>query len=119
MLYHNQVELRMKQPIIGDSSTTVLANVKATLDTQHIKVLGNPYQPIADSSSALFIDRLSNQIQPSEVELILPRPKIQESKSVILADVRQTLDTSRTHVVIPPPRQSTVKSSSELYFTTR
>jgi hypothetical protein len=108
------VEIRMRQPIIGDSSTTLFANVKATLDTQHIKVLGNPYQPIADSSSALIIDTLSGRIQPSEVELILPRPHIKESTSVLLADVRQTLDTSQTHVVIPPSIQYPVKSSSQL-----
>ncbi|CAF3449488.1 unnamed protein product [Rotaria socialis] len=108
------VELRMRQPIIGESSTTVFANVKATLDTQHIKVLGNPYQTIEDSSSAIMLDTLSEQLQPSEVELILPRPQIQESKSVIYADVRPTLDTSQTHIVIPPPIQYPVKSSSEL-----
>jgi hypothetical protein len=108
------VELRMKQPVIADSSTTLFANVKATLDTQHIKVLGNPYQPMGDSSSALIIDTVSQKIQPSEVELILPRPHIQESTSVVLADVRATLDTSQTHVVIPPPIQYPVKSSSEL-----
>jgi hypothetical protein len=108
------VELRMRQPVIADSSTTLFANVKATLDTQQIKMLGNPYQPIEDSSSALLIDTLSQQIQPSEVELILPRPQIQESTSVVLADVRPTLDTSRTHVVIPPPIQYPVKSSSQL-----
>ncbi|UJR28306.1 hypothetical protein I4U23_009551 [Adineta vaga] len=108
------VEIRMRQPILGDSSTTLIANVKATLDTQQIKVLGNPYQPMGESSSALTIDTGSNQVQPSEVELILPRPHVQESTSVVLADVRQTLDTSQTHVVIPPPLQYPVKSSSEL-----
>lgn len=108
------VEIRMRQPIIADSSTTLIANVKATLDTQHVQVLGNPYQPMAESSSALIIDTLSQQVQPSEVELILPRPHVQESKSVILADVRPTLDTSQTHVVIPPPIQYPVRSSSEL-----
>jgi hypothetical protein len=108
------VEIRMKQPHIADSSSTLLANVKATLDTQQIKMLGSPYQPIEDSSSALIIDTLSGQIQPSEVELILPRPKIQESTSVVLADVRPTLDTSQTHIVIAPPIQYPVKSSSEL-----
>ena len=108
------VEIRMKQPIIADSSTTLLANVKATLDTHHIQMLGNPYQPIEDSSSAIVLDTLSQQVQPSEVELILPRPQIRESRSVVLADVRQTLDTSQTHVVIAPPIQSPVKSSSQL-----
>jgi hypothetical protein len=108
------VEIRMKQPMIADSSTTLLANVKATLDTQQIKVLGSPYQPMGESSSALIIDSLSRQVQPSEVELILPRPQIQESTSVVLADVRPTLDTSQTHVVIPPPIHYPVKSSSEL-----
>ncbi|CAF4405961.1 unnamed protein product, partial [Adineta steineri] len=34
------VELRMKQPIIGDSSTTLLANVKPTIDTQQIQIFG-------------------------------------------------------------------------------
>ena len=108
------VEIRMRQPIIADSSSTVLANVKATLDTQHIQMLGNPYQPMEESSSALIIDTLSGKVQPSEVELILPRPQIRDSTSVVLADVRQTLDTSQTHVVIPPPVQYPVKSSSEL-----
>ena len=108
------VEIRMKQPIIADSSTTVLANVKATLETRNIQMLGNPYQPIEDSSSAIILDTLSQQVQPSEVELILPRPQIRESRSVVLADVRQTLDTSQTHVVIAPPIQSPVKSSSQL-----
>lgn len=108
------VELRMKQPIIADSSTTLFANVKATLDTQQVKMLGNPYQPMEESSSALIIDTLSQKVQPSEVELILPRPKIQESTSVVLADVRPTLDTSQTHVVVAPPIQYPVKSSSEL-----
>jgi hypothetical protein len=108
------VEIRMRQPVIGDSSTTLLANVKATLDTQHIKMLGNPYQPMEESSSALIIDTGSEKLQPSEVELILPRPQIRESTSVVLADVRPTLDTSQTHVVIPPPIQYPVKSSSEL-----
>jgi hypothetical protein len=108
------VEIRMRQPIIGDSSTTLFANVKATLDTQGIKVLGNAYQPNEDSSSALIIDTVSDQIQPSEVELILPRPRIQESTSVVFADVRPTLDTSQTHVVIPPPLKHPVKSSSQL-----
>ena len=108
------VEIRMKQPIIGESSTTVLANVKATLDTQHIQVLGNQYQTAQDSSSAIIIDTLASQVQPSEVELILPRPQVRESSSVILADVRPTLDTSQTHVVIAPPIQSPVKSSSQL-----
>ena len=107
------VEIRMRQPVMADSSTTVFANVKATLDTQHIQMLGNPYQPMAESSSALIIDTVSDRIQP-EVELILPRPHVQESRSVVLADVRQTLDTSQTHVVIPPPIQYPVKSSSEL-----
>ena len=107
------VEIRMRQPVIADSSTTLLANVKATLDTQHIQMLGNPYQPMAESSSALIIDTVSDRIQP-EVELILPRPHVQESTSVVLADVRPTLDTSQTHVVIPPPIQYPVKSSSEL-----
>jgi hypothetical protein len=108
------IELRMRQPIIGDSSSTLVANVKATLDTQQIKVFGNPYQPIEDSSSAIILDTLSAQIQPSEVELILPRPQIRDSTSVIRADIRPTLDTSQTHVVIAPPIQSTVKSSSQL-----
>jgi hypothetical protein len=108
------VEIRMRQPFIADSSTTVLANVKATLDTQQIKMLGNPYQPMAESSSALIIDTVSGKLQPSEVELILPRPQIRESTSVVFADVRPTLDTSQTHVVIPPPIQYPVKSSSEL-----
>jgi hypothetical protein len=108
------VEIRMRQPVIADSSTTVLANVKATLDTQQIKMLGNPYQPMAESSSALTIDTVSGKLQPSEVELILPRPQIRESTSVVFADVRPTLDTSQTHVVIPPPIQYPVKSSSEL-----
>jgi hypothetical protein len=108
------VELRMRQPIIADSSTTLFANVKATLDTQHIKVLGNPYQPMEDSSSAILLDTLSEQFHPSEVELILPRPQIRESTSVVLADVRATLDTSQTRVVIPPPLQAPVKSSSQL-----
>ncbi|CAF2499044.1 unnamed protein product [Rotaria sp. Silwood2] len=108
------VELRMKQPIIGESSTTVFAHVKATLDTQQIKVLGNPYQAMEESSSALILDNVSKQLQPSEVELILPRPQIQESTSVVFADVRPTIDTSQTHVVIPPPIQYPVKSSSEL-----
>ncbi|CAF4276854.1 unnamed protein product, partial [Rotaria magnacalcarata] len=72
------VELRMRQPIIGESSTTVFANVKATLDTQHIKVLGNPYQTVEHSSSAIMLDTVPEQLQPSEVELILPRPQIQE-----------------------------------------
>ena len=110
----NPVEIRMRQPIIADSSTTLLANVKATLDTQSIKMLGNPYQPMQDSSSAITIDTLSQQVQPSEVELILPRPRVQESSSVVFADVRQTLDTSQTRVVVPPPIHSTVKSSSQL-----
>ncbi|CAF1685799.1 unnamed protein product, partial [Adineta ricciae] len=108
------VEIRMRQPIIGDSSTTLIANVKATLDTQQVKVLGNPYQPMEESSSALIIDTVANHVQPSEVELILPRPHVQDSTSVVLADVRPTLDTSQTHVVIPPPIQYPVKSSSEL-----
>ncbi|CAF0775682.1 unnamed protein product [Adineta steineri] len=108
------VEIRLRQPIIGESSTTLLANVKATLDTQQIKVLGNQYQPMQESSSALFIDTVSNQIQPSEVELILPRPHIQESTSVVFADVRPTLDTSQTHIVYPQPIQYPVKSSSQL-----
>ncbi|CAF0743307.1 unnamed protein product [Adineta steineri] len=108
------VEIRLRQPIIGESSTTLLANVKATLDTQQIKVLGNQYQPMQESSSALFIDTVSNQIQPSEVELILPRPHIQESTSVVFADVRPTLDTSQTHIVFPQPIQYPVKSSSQL-----
>ena len=108
------VEIRMKQPIIADSSTTLVANVKATLDTQQITMLGNPYQPMAESSSALIIDTLSQKVQPSEVELILPRPQVRDSTSVIFADVRPTLDTSQTHVVIPPPVQYPVKSSSEL-----
>lgn len=108
------VEIRMKQPMIGESSTTVVANVKATLDTKNIKVLGNPYQPVEESSSAIVLDTVSTQNQPSEVELILPRPHIQDSKSVLIADVRPTLDTSQTHVVIAPSIQSPVKSSSQL-----
>lgn len=108
------VEIRLRQPVIADSSTTLLANVKATLDTHQITMLGNPYQPMEESSSALIIDTLSGRVQPSEVELILPRPQVRDSRSVVLADVRQTLDTSQTHVVVPPPVQYPVKSSSEL-----
>ncbi|CAF3636008.1 unnamed protein product [Rotaria sordida] len=108
------VEIRMRQPIIGESSTTLFANVRATLDTQQIKVLGNPYQAMEESSSALILDTVSEKLQPSEVELILPRPQVQESTSVVLADIRPTLDTSQTHVVIPPPIQYPVKSSSQL-----
>lgn len=111
------VELRLKQPTIADSSTTLLANVKATLDTQHIQRLGQPTQPIEQSSSAILIETQQEDIQPSEVELILPRPRVQESTSVVLADVRPTLDTSQTHVVLPPqPTQPPVKSSSEITF---
>ena len=111
------VELRLKQPTIADSSTTLLANVKATLDTQHAQRLGPPSQPIEQSSSAILIETQKENIQPSEVELILPRPRVQESTSVVLADVRPTLDTSQTHVVLPPPpSQPPVKSSSEIIF---
>ncbi len=106
----------MRQPVIADSSTTLLANVKATLDTQQIQRLGQPFQPFEQSSSAILLETKSEEIQPSEVELILPRPRIQESTSVLLADVRPTLDTSQTHVVIPPPFQPPVKSSSEIIF---
>ena len=107
------VELRMKQPTIADSSTTILANVKATLDTQQIQRLGNLSQPLEHSSSAISFEAKTKNIQPSEVELILPRPQIQESTSVLLAEIRPTLDTSQTHMVIPPPLQSPVKSSSQ------
>jgi hypothetical protein len=110
------VEIRMRQPIIADSSTTILANVKPTFDTQQIQVLGNRYQLIEHNSSAILFETQSEQIQPSEVELILPRPQIQESTSVMLANIRPTLDTSQTHIVIPPPFQSPIKSSSEIIF---
>jgi hypothetical protein len=108
------VEIRMKQPIIGESSTTLLANVKATLDTQNIQRLGKQYQPLEHSSSAISFETKTEDINLSEVELILPRPQIQESTSVMLADIRPTLDTSKKHLVIPPPLQSPIKSSSEL-----
>ena len=110
------VEIRFKQPTIADSSTTLLANVKATLDTQHIQRLGQTSQPFEQSSSVITLETQKEDIQPSEVELILPRPRVQESTSVVLADVRPTLDTSQTHVVIPSPSQPPVKSSSEITF---
>jgi hypothetical protein len=116
--YHlpQPVEIRMKQPTIADSSTTLLANVKASLDTQQIQRLGQPYQPFEQSSSAISFETQTEDNQSSEVELILPRPRIQESTSIMLADIRPTLDTSQTHVVIPPPFQSPIKSSSEIIF---
>jgi hypothetical protein len=110
------VELRMKQPTIADSSTTLLANVKAPFDTQQIQRLGKANQPLEQSSSAISFQTKTEEIRPSEVELILPRPEIQESTSVILADIRPTLDTSQTHLVLPPPFQSPIKSSSEIIF---
>ena len=110
------VEIRMKQPIIADSSTTLFANVKPTLDTKQVQFLGNRYQSIQESSSEILFETKTEHIQPSEVELILPRPHIQESTSVMLANVRPTLDTSQTHIVIPPPYQSPIKSSSEIIF---
>lgn len=110
------VEIRFKQPTIADSSTTLLANVKATLDTQHVQRLGQISQPFEQSSSVITLETHKEDIQPSEVELILPRPRVQESTSVVLADVRPTLDTSQTHIVIPPPSQPPVKSSSEITF---
>ncbi|CAF1082065.1 unnamed protein product, partial [Adineta steineri] len=108
------VELRMKQPIIGDSSTTLLANVKPTIDTQQIQIFGNQNQTLENSSSAILFDTKNEQIQPSEIELRIPRPHIQESTSVMLANIRPTLDTSHTHLVIPSSLQSPIKSSSEL-----
>jgi len=87
------VEIRMKQPTIADSSTTLLANVKATLDTQQIQRLGNLSQPFEHSSSAILFETKIKNIQPSEVELILPRPQIQESTSVLLVEIRPRLDT--------------------------
>ena len=110
------VELRMKHPTIADSSTTLLANVKATLDTQQIQRLGQVPQPLEQSSSAISFETQTEDTQQSEVELILPRPRVQESTSIMLAEIRPTLDTSQTHVVIPPPSQTPVKSSNELIF---
>jgi len=100
------VELRMKQPTIGDSSTTLLANVKPTIDTQYVQRLGQIDQSLERSSSEIIYETRREQIQPSEVELILPRPRIQESTSVMLADIHSTL----------PPLQFPVKSSSDFIF---
>jgi len=107
------VELRMKQPTIADSSTTLFANVKATLDTQQVQILGNSYRPLEHSSSSILFENQTKEIQPAEVELILPRPLKQESTSVMLANIRPTLDTSQTHVVTPSPFQSPIKPSSQ------
>ena len=98
------VELRMKQPTIADSSTTLLANVKPTLDTQQIQILRNPYQSFEHSTSTILSET------KSEVERILPRPHIQESTSVMF---RPTVDTSQIHTVVSSPFQSPIKSSSQ------
>ncbi|CAF4512820.1 unnamed protein product, partial [Rotaria magnacalcarata] len=38
------VEMHMKQPIVQDSSTTLLANVQSTLDTRPIQIQTNTNQ---------------------------------------------------------------------------
>lgn len=107
------VELRMRQPTLADSSTTLLANVKATLDTHQVQILGRADRLLERSSSEILFDTTIEQMEQPEVELILPRPLIQESTSVMLANVRQTLDTSQTHVVVPPPPRPLMQSSSQ------
>ena len=107
------VEMRLKQPIVADSSTTLFANVKPAFDTEQVQQLGHRSRSLETSSSALLIERQPERDHPSQVELILPRPHVQESTSVLLADVRATLDTSQRHLVIPPPLPISVKSTSE------
>ena len=108
------VELRIKQPVVDDSSSTVFANVKATINTEQTHVLGASHTSYEHSSSAFLLDTRPEADYPSEVELILPRPQVQESTSVIFADVRPTLDTSHKHLVLPPSLPLPVKSSSEM-----
>ena len=116
------VELRLKQPVVGDSSSTIYANVKATIDTNQTQVLGTSQTSYEQSSSAVLLDTQPNVRHPPEVELILPRPQVQESTSVLFADVRPTLDTSEQHLVLPrSPLPLPVNSSSEMILeqTTR
>lgn len=113
-IFPQPVELRLKQPTIDDSSTTLFANIKPTLDTQRTRILGYPNQPLQPSSSEILFDTKSQQDQLSEVEVIFPRPLIQESTSVMLANVHPTLDTSQIHVVRSSSFQSPIKSSSQM-----
>ncbi|CAF0760989.1 unnamed protein product, partial [Didymodactylos carnosus] len=103
------VEIRLKQPEIQDSSTTVLAHVKATLDTRHVQMLGK-HEKQEDSSTTFVLDTLKNKDEHEPVELILPRPRVQESTSIVLADIKPSLDTQ----LIIAPQPLVKKSTSQL-----
>ncbi|CAF3985915.1 unnamed protein product, partial [Rotaria magnacalcarata] len=107
------VEMHMKQPIVQDSSTTLLANVQSTLDTRPIQIQTNTNQSLEQSASTVSFETRFQQNQPSADDLVLPRPQIQESTSVMLADIHFTLDTSQKHIIIPPPPQHPIESSSQ------
>ncbi|CAF3722525.1 unnamed protein product [Rotaria socialis] len=107
------VEIRMKQPIVQNSSTTLLANAQSALDPRTIQIQTNTNQSLEQSASAVSFEIRFQQNQLSEVELVLPRPPIQESISVMLTDIHSTLDTSQKHIIIPPPPQHPIESSSQ------
>ncbi|CAF5076184.1 unnamed protein product, partial [Rotaria socialis] len=82
---------RMKQPIVQNSSTTLLANAQSALDPRTIQIQTNTNQSLEQSASAVSFEIRFQQNQLSEVELVLPRPPIQESISVMLTDIHSTL----------------------------
>ncbi|CAF4610426.1 unnamed protein product, partial [Rotaria sp. Silwood1] len=108
------VELRMKQPIIGDSSTTVIAKVASPLDTKPIQLHTNTYRPLEHSLSTMPYETIFQQNQSSNIESILSRPQTQESTSITLTDIQPTFNTSQKYIIVAPPLENPLESSSQM-----
>ncbi|CAF3405101.1 unnamed protein product [Rotaria sp. Silwood1] len=108
------IELRMKQPIIGDSSTTVIAKVASPLDTKPIQLHTNTYRPLEHSLSTMPYETIFQQNQSSNIESILSRPQTQESTSITLTDIQPTFNTSQKYIIVAPPLENPLESSSQM-----
>ncbi|CAF0971766.1 unnamed protein product [Rotaria sordida] len=99
------VELRMKQPIIDDSSAVIIAKVASTLDTKSIQLPTNLNQLLED----MLFAKNFQQNQSSNIESILSHPQTQESTSITLADIQP----SQKHIIIAPSLENPLESSSQ------
>ena len=93
---YDEMEIVLEKPLVRDSSTTLIANIQSGLELKsiHPTTTTTTQQKTIEetiSTSTFILQQSQKQQEEETVELRIRKPHIQDSSTVVLADVQSEL----------------------------
>ena len=110
----DEMEIVLERPLIRDSSTTLIANIQPGLELKSFQPTQQTTKTITKESSSTLTMEREQQSEEELLEFRLRKPYIQDSSSVLLANVQPELGIQGRIKPSPYIHQTTEESSTVL-----